>query len=110
MNAFRKPYVVTRRTGDTVDPNGFKVAGATSTINIMASIQPVSSNNEVVTLPEGRKMSEMYRIYTDTRLNTLQTGNPDTIAYLGIQLEVMNEYPWRNDTINHYKYVAMRKL
>jgi len=62
-------------------------------------------------LPEGRRESEAYRLYTDFELKTVrkESGdklNADTVTIDGKKFEVLSVAKWRNDVINHYKAVV----
>ena len=108
-SSYARSITITRRTADTIDSNGFAVAGTVSTITVPATVQPDSSFNTLNSLPEGRRNSECFKIYTGTRLS-ITGSNPDLISYNGISLEIFKEFSYLNGVIYHYKYLAMRKV
>jgi hypothetical protein len=107
MSSFRKPVtVVSRGTGTYVDGLYVESVGATTTIQ--ASVQP-TSNAEVLSLPEGRREKKSFCLYTETELVSLQQSqNPDRVTLFGEEYEVIKKDPWRNDVINHYKYIVVK--
>lgn len=111
MNSFRQPVTIHRLTGGSY-VNGRYVEGSSSDISIMASIQPADEKDMskvIDLLPEGRRQSGLYRLYTSTRLNALQnTQNPDIAIVDGMQFEVIMEASWQNNVINHYKYIVAK--
>ena len=85
-------------------------------INATASMQP-TKGIEVKLIPDGRRDSETYKMYTSTEIFGITTQNPDQVTVLkapftGIVFEVIEIFDWQNnmnfDVINHYKYIAMR--
>jgi hypothetical protein len=80
-------YVVTRTAlGTTV--NGQYVPGGTSTINVDASVQPVSGR-ALRDLPEGMRAEDVKVVYTATELFTVRaTGTPDIITIAGDRYRV----------------------
>jgi len=95
-----------RAAGTRVD--GHWVEGKQSSFTFMASIQP-AGKNDMESLPEGRRNSKVYRLYTDTKLVALAVGqNPDLVTLFSEVYEVVSEFPWRNNVINHYKYLVAK--
>lgn len=116
---FRTPIQILRAvSGNYVD--GKYTGETTVTINATASIQPLKGQ-EVELLPEGRRDSESYKMYTSTQIFGIepapQLRNPDKIIILkapfqGLIFEVIQINTWQNNSnfniVNHYKYIAMR--
>lgn len=84
-------------------------------INATASVQPLGKDVELV--PEGRRDSAEFKLYTSTEIYGVTTQNPDQITVLkspftGIVYEVINISDWQNNSnfniVNHYKFVALR--
>ena len=74
-----------------------------------ASVQPLRER-EMEMLPEGRRNSISYRLYTDKLMNTVEvTGqNPDYVVIEGETFEVFSRANWKNNIIPHYKYIVIR--
>lgn len=97
MSSFRRFVNITRNTpGSYV--NGVYVSGSQSTITIDATIQPLSGF-DAKNAPEGVRIEDTVKVYTDTELQQL-----DELVWQG------NTYEWQGvdvrqmDVINHYKY------
>jgi hypothetical protein len=63
-------------------------------------------------LPEGRRFSEFYNLYTDSPLNTVVVGgsNPDVVLVDGVEFEIVKVENWANNIINHYKALIARPI
>ncbi len=84
--------------------------GAPTDFTIRASIQPIRPN-EVETLPEGRRNSKAFRLYTNADLRDMQSdANPDQVELFGEWYEVTAKAPWQNNVISHYKYFVTKLL
>ncbi len=103
---FRKPYTVKRVAAGSVS-NGYYSNGASSTISISASVQPLKPS-DILQLPEGRRNKQLFYIITDTQLNIVTTSNPDKITISGSDYELDQEEVWQNGVISHYKYLAIK--
>jgi len=107
--SFRQPQTITRTaTGAYV--NGLYVDGATSTITIQASVQP-ATGEDMITLPEGRRMSDYVKIYTATNLQVLGEGvglQPDVLTWRGHSYECISVDVRQMTVVPHYKYIFSR--
>ncbi len=106
---FRKPLTINRVAG--AYDHGKWVEGDTIDFEIQASVQPVKSlsENEMQSIPEGRRQSAMFRIYTNTELLTTEIDQqPDRAMINGEEFELFVSNPWQNNVINHYKYVLVK--
>ena len=96
--------------GDYSATTGDWVEGAEDTSeNIEASVQPLRGK-EMELLPEGRRESQAYKLYTGTQLFTVKTSptnNPDQIQIDSNWFEVLIVEPWQNTIINHYKVIVV---
>lgn len=105
----RKPVTVTRfDQGSYV--NGYWVEGSPSTFIINASVQPVKGA-DLEALTEGRRDSQIYKLYTDTKLKTVDKKNnlnADLVNIDNDDYEVMNVESWQNNLINHYKILVIK--
>jgi hypothetical protein len=90
--------------------NGVWVEGTLTPIAFDASVQALRPK-EMQMLPEGRIVSQGYRLYTDYELKTVDTGvakNPDRVTLFGLEFEVFSVEPWQSGIIPHYKAVVVR--
>ena len=110
--SFRTPQVIIRETpGAYVD--GVWIAGEDATVDIMASVQPLGTKDAaMVTLPEGRSLKDMVRIYTETELVTVQdkgiNQQPDKLLWRGELYELSALFNWQSNVISHFKYFATK--
>lgn len=76
-------YTVTRRAAPSYGTDGRLTLGATSTLSITASVQPVTGR-ATIAVPEGYRGEEQKVIYTTTELRGYSDAPaapmPDTIA------------------------------
>lgn len=86
-------YQVTRKAASTY-VDGKAVAGASTTFEIVASIQPVSGR-EILQFAESERTREMRAVYTETELFTRSSTNePDKVSINGETFEVMRVEFW----------------
>ena len=84
--------------------------GADSSLNIEASVQPLRGK-EIQLLPEARRESQAYKLYSDTQLLTTDTSGSkkaDQVKIGGVFHEVLIVEDWQNTIIDHYKIVVVR--
>jgi hypothetical protein len=57
-----------------------------------------------------RRERKSYTLFSDERLNDLvaSPGNPDRVTIDDEVFEVSRTAPWKNNVINHYKYVVTK--
>ena len=109
---FRIPLSLYRKAAGTYI-NGIWVEGAETLIPITASVQP-TTGEEMLSLPEDRRNSKSYALFTSTKVEVIHTGaNPDQIVIFGERYEVIRVEPWQNrpavfGIINHYKFYAVK--
>ena len=101
---------VTRKSGAYV--NGIWADSDNSTFTIIASVQPLTQN-EMQSLPEARRESVGYTLYTDTNLRTArQAETPaiqaDIVTIDSEEYEVYKVEKWQNAVISHYKAIVLR--
>jgi hypothetical protein len=101
-------------TGGVSQPT-VTILNSPTIINATASVQPIGK--DVALVPEGRRDSETFAMYTSTQILGLTEQNPDQVTVLkapftGLVFEVIGLNEWQNNPnftiVNHYKYVAMR--
>ena len=109
MSSFRKTIPCTRTAAGSY-VNGIWVEGTATPFTIEASVQPLRAK-EMIMVPEARRNSASYRLYTDTELFTVRpnvTTSPDRVTLFGETYEVLICEPWRNDVISHYKAIVVK--
>lgn len=105
---FRKPQTITReQPGAYV--SGVFVPGATSTLTIQASVQPATME-DMKEAPEGRRLSDMVKMYTDADLFTVEDAGhnqqPDKLTWRGREYEVIAKGVHQMGVVSHYKYIC----
>ncbi len=101
-----------RRPGGAYDDDGRWQETAAGTFSFEASVQPLSPR-ELKSLPEGRRASANFRLYTDYALRTVDdknAKNPDRViiidrAGFNRMYEVISVEDWGNGIIPHYKAI-----
>lgn len=103
--SFRKPQTIKRLTaGDYV--NGVWVDGAESTITIMASVQPMTGQDQLV-IPAGKRLADYVKAYTSSDLQVLgevEGLQPDRLVWRGKEYECISADVRQMDILPHYKY------
>lgn len=105
---FRKPQAITRvAAGSYV--NGVWKDGAATTLTIQASVQPMSME-DMQDAPEGRRLSDMVKMYTNSDLFTVEDSGanqqPDKLTWRGREYEIISKGVHQMDVLSHYKYVC----
>ena len=106
--SFRKPQTIKRvASGSYV--NGDWVNGAASSLTIQASVQPMSME-DMKDAPEGRRMSDMVKMYTDSDLFTVEDSGenqqPDKLTWRGRDYEIISKGVHQMSVVSHYKYIC----
>ena len=102
---FRKPLTLQRLSGGTY-VNGIWTNQTATTSTFTASVQPLSGE-ELQSLPEERRNKKTYKLYTSTKLETVNSQNPDRVIIYTETYEVFRVDIWQNNIINHYEiYVS----
>lgn len=108
---FRKTQTI-KRTIAGAYVNGVYVEGAETTFTIQASVQPMSGE-DIVSVPEGRRASDMVKLYTSTDLNSQGDAgsgqSPDRLVWLGKDYEIHSKEVRQMDIIPHYKIYAIKE-
>lgn len=108
---FRKTQTI-KRTVPGSYVNGVYVEGAETTFTIQASVQPMSGE-DIVSVPEGRRASDMVKLYTSTDLNSQGDAgsgqSPDRLVWLGKDYEIYSKEVRQMDVIPHYKIYAIKE-
>jgi hypothetical protein len=99
-------YSVTRRTGGAYVA-GKWIAGAPSTLSIVASVQPVG--DELQDLPEGQHTDDVRVIYTATQLlSRTAATEPDEVSIDGQPYRVFKVEKWDHWGETHYRCWATK--
>jgi hypothetical protein len=104
--SFGRPLTVTRYAAGAYDSNGAYQPGATSTINIIMSVQPLNGR-ELILLPEGERTKQYVRGYTNTQLYTAQQAaskKADQTSIDGVTFEVQKVEKWEATNMNIQPY------
>lgn len=96
-------YAVTRTVAGTYS-NGVYTDGSQSTVNIVASIQPMSGD-DLKSLAEGQHTEDTRVCFTETELKTRAAGfEPDRVPVDGKTFEVIRVEKWTADKWGtHYR-------
>lgn len=98
ISRFSEPITITRKAAGTY-VNGLYVAGATSTISAVGSIQPLSGR-EQLSLMSLQHAKEIYKLYTSTEIFTVDEGTgktADLVSFQGKVFEVQKVEKWEYD-------------
>lgn len=91
--------------------NGVWVPGGEVPEMIYATIQPLS-DQDLINLPAGRRASDMVKVYTKTRLTTVEDAGenkqPDKILWDGDQYEITAIAVRQMRVIPHFRYWATK--
>jgi hypothetical protein len=111
---FRKPFTVKRVTPGHYNDAGDWVDGTESIINIQASKQPATIE-EQQTLPEGRRKGETFKYYTNIELSAatqadgdIDPKSADIVVTARGNYEVIDCRVHQSNVINHYKVFAVK--
>jgi hypothetical protein len=110
FEAFRSPITLRTFIAGTY-VNGRWVEGSYTDSTITASIQPLVGE-ELQLVPEDRRETETYKMYTSSIIKTITSANPDQVIFRSKTFEVLQVFPWQNTAmffpVQHYKYICMR--
>ena len=105
--SFRKPLQVKRTLSAGKYVNGNYLPGdpVPTLLTIFASVQP-ATGKVLEALPEGRRNSESYVLYTDSELFTAEVSgskNADLVLIFSREFEVIKVKKYQNGVISHYE-------
>ncbi len=109
MNLRAYTVTVTRPPTDFENVGGeIRPVGANTIFEVSASVHP-ASGNDLQSLPESRRQSSGYKLFTNTKLQTAKSGirNADQVELYGDRYEVVRVEPWQNNVISHYKVLVV---
>ena len=110
INIFSEDLVVIRPTTEGAYVLGKFVPSKSTNLKIKATIEPMNAQT-LLLLPEGERVKESIRIYTDVELFTvdsLKTKRADVVCYRGREYEVQMVKHWTT-LIPHFAVVAVLK-
>lgn len=94
LNLASGSYTVTRSAPGSTGSDGRWVAGATSPLTIMASVQPLNGR-DLLRLPEGERTTERVKVYSPMQLFVPGAGqDADVITVAGIQYQIETAEQW----------------
>lgn len=104
-------YQVSRTAAGVYDANGRYTAGAVTSLDIIASVQPVGGR-KLMDLPEGQRGDEIRVVYTRTELFSRAPGrDPDRVSIDGAAWTCVRVERWQSFGDSHCKaYVARTEL
>jgi len=109
MSSFRKLIPVTRTAPGNYNIDGIWVEGASESLSIKMSVQPLRLD-EMDALPEGRRSSRAVKIYAESELYAVEQTtrqNADIITWLGKSWEVVGCEAYQMGVIPHFKALAV---
>jgi len=110
MSSFRTYTLDAKRYDGSTNTKGRWSPGAETPFTFIASVQPLRGS-ELLTLPEGQRERETYKLYTSTKLNGANESNktkPDKIQLFDKTFEVLIVEIWQNKVIPHYKVIVSK--
>lgn len=110
MSIRKQFYVLKEAAGAYVA--GIFVPGVRSIGTILANIQPMS-NQDMVTVPEGRRIDDIVKMYSTYELQGNDSGDglqPDLVVWRGYAYEITATAVRQMGVINHFKYIAARRM
>ena len=110
----KRSYTITRYPTDLPNPydeNGKYIEPTPTTINIQATVQPMTPN-QVLQMPEGDRTQSWCKGYTDVLVRTKREGvdgyKADTFVWNGDTYEIRKVDVWDVGVVDHYKFYAIR--
>lgn len=102
----RQKIKVFTKTAGSYDANGV-YAETQSESFIYASIQPTSPD-DINSLPEGRRQSKTYTLFTSSALRGIQDANQEQVEIDDERYEIVKVQKWSNNILNHYMAIVTR--
>ena len=114
--SFRTKQTVERITGGYYDDGGMWHDGQAETLEIIASAQPLNSDEKaqyVGMLPEGAANYNAIKIYSNTPLQVekqeqgaVAGQEADVLLWCGKRYKIVSCEEWQSNVINHYRMVG----
>ena len=102
MMTFRTSTLTVKTPGAITLVNGRASQAAPTLSTIQASVQPLTMH-QMQSLPEGRRNSKSFTIFTDTNLGMITDKNPPIVTIENEEYEIWKKASWQNGIINHYQ-------
>ncbi len=106
---FGETITIRRMSGNGALVNGVYRGAPTSDSKITASVQVLSAN-EMLLLPEGDRLKEAIKIYSDVPLMVSSNDNlreADVVFWDNRAFEVQKVEKWQQLDLKHYRSIAM---
>jgi hypothetical protein len=82
--------------------------GIETEFSFSSSVQPLKGS-QLESLPEGRRNSKSYNLFTDKLMNCLlDEKNPDIVIIFNERYEVFKREKWQNRIVPHYYYIVIK--
>jgi hypothetical protein len=99
-------------TGYTKNPGSYVKGrweeGEEILFNFFSSVQPLKGD-QLESLPQGRRSSKSYNLYTDKLMNcVLSDKNPDIVILFNERYEVYKREQWQNNIVSYYNYIVIK--
>lgn len=104
--SFASTYTVVRQDKGVYDANGKFVPAPTTTISVLASVQPLRGK-DLQNLPEGLRNEDLLKVYTTTELRVAGDYAPDAIMVDGQAYEVQTVERWGE--FGYWKAIARKR-
>lgn len=93
IDTFKSGTYTVTRSGATTLVKGRPTAGASTTFDVEASVQPLTGK-DTQSLPEGFYTTNTLVVFTRTKLNPVSSADSDRINIRGEDYDVMNVEYW----------------
>lgn len=105
---------VVRDTGGQSIVNGFIVNGSTTTLTMIANVQPALQMNRMLLLPEGDRSKQAIFVITRQELLMANEGTDpptkaDVILWKGLRWEVKMAFHYEMGVRDHCEVIAIRE-
>ena len=114
--SFRTKQTVERATGGYYDDDGMWHDGQAETLEIIASVQPLNSDEKaqyVDTLPEGAANYNAIKVYSNTQLQVekqeqgdIAGQEADVLLWHGKRYKILICEEWQSNVISHFRMIG----
>ena len=106
---FKEPVKITRTIKCGFYQDGYFIEGKTEEFDLLASVQP-NDGEDLVVLPEGSRVTDQIKIYTNTELKTVSEDGlikADVLLYNDNKYEIVKVSRY-NRVLPHFKCVGLK--